>query len=219
MFQALYGSPWHHPAVAWFCAPLAIAAAFALRARRPRAWLVALVVLEAEIALDAWFTGGWPPLAPTSPWSERAAVVFVVLGDWRFFYLIERQWRTRARAAALSLLWSLIIPVTSYAARLSWPSVMNDSRHLFLLYEAAFLPLALVTLVRVRRGLPSGAVEKWARRLVAFEVVQYAGWAIADIVILRGHDWGFGLRLIPNVLYYAAFVPFAVFTSPREARV
>lgn len=216
MLEAVYMSPWHHPAVAWFCAPLAIACALATR--RPRMWLVVLVVLQVEIALDAWFTGGWPPIAAASPWSERAAVVFVVLGDWRFFYLVERQWRTRRPAAVVSLLWSLIIPILSYATRLSWPGLMGDSRHLFLFYEAAFLPLAYFTGVRARGRLRGGPVEKWVRRLVAFELVQYAGWAIADIIILRGHDWGFGVRLIPNVLYYAAFAPFAVFTAPREAR-
>jgi hypothetical protein len=216
VFEAVYNSPWHHPAVAWLAAPLAIAAALATRRRG--AWLLLLVLLDVEIALDAWLTGGWPPIAPTSPWSERAAVLFVVLGDWRFFYLVERQWRTRGAAAAIALAWALIIPLTSYLTRLSLPGVVSDSRHLFLFYEAAFLPLAYLTGVRARRRLDSGPVEKWLRALTAFEVLQYAGWALADVVILRGRDWGFALRLIPNVLYYAAFVPFAILTAPREAR-
>jgi hypothetical protein len=38
------------------------------------------------------------------------------------------------------------------------------------------------------------------------------------VVILAGWDFGFALRILPNVLYYAFFVPFVFATAPREAR-
>jgi len=215
VFEAIYNSPWHHPAVAWAAALAAVPLALALGRTR----LVALlIVLEAEIALDAWITGAWTPLAASSPWSERAAVAFVVLGDWRFFYLVERQWRERAPALFVSLLWSLVIPIHSYLAKLAWPAAMADSHLLFFVYEVAFVAMALLTGFRARRQIAAGPVARWLARLVAFELAQYAGWALADAFILGGHDWGYALRIAPNVLYYAAFAPFAVWTAPPEAR-
>jgi DNA polymerase-3 subunit chi len=39
--------------------------------------------------------------------------------------------------------------------------------------------------------------------------------ASADVLILMGVDAGWGLRVIPNQLYYAFFVPFAVWRLAR----
>jgi hypothetical protein len=215
VFEAIYNSPWHHPAVAWAAALAAPVLAIALGRTR---LIALLIVLEAEIALDAWFTGGWAPLAASSPWAEPLAIAFVVLGDWRFFYLVERQWRPRAQAALVSFLWSLVIPLYSYCGKLAWPRAMADSHLLFFVYEISFVAMALWTGLRARRQIAAGPVARWIARLVAFEVAQYAGWALADAFILGGHDAGYALRVAPNVLYYAAFAPFAVLTAPPEAR-
>jgi hypothetical protein len=54
--------------------------------------------------------------------------------------------------------------------------------------------------------------------LTDFELVLYVGWALSDVVILVGHDVGYLFRLVPNVLYYAVFVPFALRSAPAEVR-
>jgi hypothetical protein len=53
--------------------------------------------------------------------------------------------------------------------------------------------------------------------VASFEIVQYALWALADVLILSGMSWGFLLRIVPNSLYYAFFLPFVWWTAPREA--
>src|SRR5215208_793488 len=115
MFQAIYDSPWHAPAFYWL-----IAAVFLVALVRRLPWLTAyLVLFTFEIAADALATGGWSPLILTqSRWLTPIAVVFVILGDLRFFALIERFARPpgtllRARGAAAIIGWSLLVPVTS----------------------------------------------------------------------------------------------------------
>ena len=47
----------------------------------------------------------------------------------------------------------------------------------------------------------------------------YALWAVADVAILSGRDWGWALRLVPNQLYYGLLVPlcYALFFAERAA--
>ena len=63
-----------------------------------------------------------------------------------------------------------------------------------------------------------------ARAVLAYAVAYYALWAAADLSILAGRDAGWALRMLPNQLYYALFVPFAFSTwfalrrsTPRSA--
>jgi mono/diheme cytochrome c family protein len=51
------------------------------------------------------------------------------------------------------------------------------------------------------------------------EAVQYALWAVSDCVILAGYPFGFGLRLIPNVIYYAGFLAVVALTIPDGPRL
>jgi hypothetical protein len=47
---------------------------------------------------------------------------------------------------------------------------------------------------------------------MAYVAVYYALWALADVLILVGRlDAGWGLRVIPNQLYYALYLPFVYF--------
>ena len=100
MFEEIYASAWHHPGIAWIAGvPLLALAVIAMRQGRravdpdPRraAGLWAFVILELAILLDAWFTGALSPVGATGVAAETAAVFFVIVGDLRFFYLVERQ--------------------------------------------------------------------------------------------------------------------------------
>jgi hypothetical protein len=179
-----------------------------------------------EILADALATGGWSPLSLLkSRWTTPIAIAFVILGDFRYFLLVERFARApspadrtppSAWAAAAGL--SLVVPALSAAAGRVLPA--GDSRWTFLTYEAMFLVLALALRFAVlpRRLAPAGApVRRWLLALTTFEVVQYALWALADVVILSsGADAGFALRIVPNAMYYAAFLPFVAWTAPAE---
>lgn len=215
MFQAIYESPFHHPYFFWaaglpFLGFLLLKARGGGAKRSGVAWL--LVLFQLEILLDSWLT------APTSPLSgglaQNAAIAFVVLGDARFFLLLERHGKGHSfgRSAVLALAWSLLVPVASLVAKL----FSTNMRVIFLTYETMFAALALAFATWVIPRLAEGSAKRWATRLVRFELVQYVLWASADVVILGGYDVGYLLRLVPNSMYYVAFVPFAWLTAPDE---
>src|SRR5262245_7411326 len=180
MFQQAYDSTWHHPVLFWVLgAPWLIV--FVLRAlRRPDFLRVALALFQAEILLDAWLTSPWSPM----PNSAVIGTVFVVLGDLRYFVLLERfgvsaearRWAPRAIAL------SLLVPVLTFPANWLWPG-----RPLFLTYELAFAGLAsIIRFVVLRRRTLSQPVHTWLERLTLFELAVYLGWASADVIILGG---------------------------------
>ena len=223
MFQAIYDSAWHHPGICWGAAVLSLFLLWAQRSNRrgvlthggARLVWPAMVVFQLAIMTDALFTGGLTPVNSKSGLSAGLSVLFVVLGDLRFFILFEQQQKRPSdhhgwwRAIA----WSLLIPVASLPARWLWP---GNSRALFLTYELMFAALSASWLwLRVPK-IEDERQRAWLKRLTLFELVQYASWSTADILILSGVEVGILFRLVPNTLYYAAFVPFAWLTSPAR---
>jgi hypothetical protein len=82
--------------------------------------------------------------------------------------------------------------------------------------------VALFLEMRVLPGLGLRRFEahQYLRALLRYVELYYALWATADLLIVsRVLDWGWALRVIPNQLYYAFWVPFAYlsFFSPRYA--
>ena len=225
MFHAIYDSPWHSPAAFW-----AAGIAFLAWWMRRRPFLVAFVALfTVEILADGLATGGWSPLSWfKSPWASPVSIAFVVLGDLRYFLLVERHARlpsarpfdatpTVAWASAAAL--ALVVPITSAAVTRALPARLADARWTFLIYEILFVALALaLRLSWLPRRLARApvAVRGWLLRITGFELVQYGLWALADVIILAGADTGFALRLAPNAMYYALFLPFVAGTAPPE---
>jgi hypothetical protein len=223
MFQALYDSPWHSPALYWLLGGL-----FLLAVLRRLPFLVALTIFFTFVVLcDVLVTGALSPLG-ASPWAGRLAVLFVVLGDLRFFLLVERFARRpdeRPGVPGAALLFaaglSLLVPLLSGALPLVASAFRDEPRRVFLAYEVMFalLALALRAVIlprRLRRADPD--LRRWLLGLATFELAQYAGWAVADVLILAGVDAGFLVRILPNALYYGAFLPFAWFTAPPRLR-
>jgi hypothetical protein len=202
VFERLYASPLYSPGLFW----LAHAATLlALAWKRPRGFTLAFVGLfTLELALDAYVQGGLSPLKG----SAVAGVPFVILGDFRYFWLIERARGgapgARSWAVWRALAWAFVVPVASYALMRTVPWVGAAPRHTFLVYEASMV------LVVAAHG--HGAVRGGRRALYALfglELSQYALWALADVLILLRGDVGFLLRLVPNTFYYAGFLPAA----------
>ncbi len=221
--KAVYESHWHNP-ILFLVAGVAFLVVLARQLPFFRAFALLFTV---EIMADALLTGGWSPLGPGHATAASAfAVVFVVLGDWRYFLLLERHaWRVPARLplGLASLLTSLVVPLASMAiVRLGPPSWQASSRTLFLAYELLFAVLAGFLRLRLRAwAWPrlDPALRPWVVALTDFELVQYAGWALADVLLLFGFEGaGYALRLVPNIMYYALFVPFAWWAAPREVR-
>jgi hypothetical protein len=230
LFEAVYFSAWHNPAAIWLVA-LAFGAVLvrsgsapasqASARSAPAAWLSGyLMVFTAAIAIDALCSGAWSPTEGTAL-ATPIAIFFVILGDFRFFLLLERfapESRSPHRWAQAAG-WALLIPVGSTVARKIYPAFFENPRITFLTYEAAFVVLALVFrfVIVPRRFAPaSPGVRRWIAAVTTYQIVQYALWATADVVILSGIDAGYALRLAPNLMYYAFFVPFVWWTAPRD---
>jgi hypothetical protein len=122
--------------------------------------------------------------------------VFVWLGDFRVLWLVFGD----ARRAAT---WTCLVPATAgllYAP--VWLGLLEaPGQVLWLIYETLFAALALW--LRGRAASPA------IRSILLYAFAYYALWAAADVLILAGVDAGWGIRAIPNQLYYAFYVPFA----------
>jgi hypothetical protein len=232
--KAVYDSAWQHPGVAWIAGlPLLGVAVLALLRRRRlgdadprrRAFVLCFLTLEVAILVDAWLTGVLSPLAGGA--ATAAAVLFVILGDLRFFYLVERQRgeaaptaRAAARALTVALPVSLIVPIGTAVLTRVDPTTYRGNR-LFLCYELALFVIVVVFTLLRRPGRRDGADgrARYVHRLLCFELVQYGLWAVADVLIVYSElQIGWWLRIVPNALYYVAFVPVATWATPSGAQ-
>lgn len=225
MLQAIYDSPWHAPAAYWAAAIL-----FFAWWMRKRPFLVAFFALfTVEILADGLATGGWSPLTwHKSSWASPIAIAFVILGDFRYFLLVERvAHRPSAKPAdatvpaawASAAGFAFLVPVASAIATRTLPPSVTAGRFTYLIYELLFLALALALRFAIlprRLATAPAPVRTWLLRVTLFEVVQYGLWALADVILLAGHDLGFALRLLPNAMYYALFLPFVMLSAPPE---
>ena len=175
------------------------------RERFLRRWALAFTALA---LVDPIATG---PLAGALGLSGVALTawifVFVWLGDFRVLWLVFAEWdvavQDRRVAARRAAAWTCLVPVTTgllYAP--VWLGIVEaPAQGLWLVYETLFAALALW--LRSRAASPS------ARAILLYAFAYYALWAAADVLILAGVDAGWGVRVIPNQLYYSLYVPFA----------
>jgi hypothetical protein len=182
-------------------------------------WLWSLA-FAAETIADPVATGPLARgLALSDAAQEKVMLGFVLLGDWRVllpvFALAAGPGR-RAPAFAKSAALTLVVPIGAYLVdaglRLGWPALPGQV--LWLVYETGFLALALALRAVALPRLAAGAaprVRRVLRALLAWAAAYYALWAAADALILAGFDAGWGLRVLPNQLYYAFTVPFVFF--------
>lgn len=214
--KALYDSAWHHPFVAYLAG---LALLFAIARRLSFLYGYLLVFLLAILA-DATVTGAWSPVPLGTPTYTAFSVLFIVLGDLRYFLLAERVTRPEDSLAAslrFSIPMSLLVPVTTgVMTRTIW--FMADDRVLYAVYEFAMVGLVL-GLDHFRFGTRAAAPEirRWVHEVSLLFAGLYFGWATSDVLILADVELGHLLRIVPNVLYYAAFLPFVFARAPRSA--
>lgn len=145
---------------------------------------------------------------------------FVLLGDFRVLLLaigVARPDRSLRENLGWASGMTLLVPVfagVTYGV-LGW---LVDDLHgqvLWMVYEAGFL---LLCVALSRRWIPRslgddlGARPKvdYLRALFGYSAAYYALWLGADVLITAGGlDLGWGVRIVPNQLYYAFWVPFA----------
>jgi hypothetical protein len=188
-------------------------------ARFVRAYAVFFAV---ETVLDSLTTGPLTKLLGIAgaPVGLVVLLFFVLFGDFRVLYLMQRlsfPERTRERLLAESAAWTLVVPLAALALREALTllrGTLGDNA-IWLIYELCFLVLALwLRQVGLPRWVGAGRPLRLAylRSVATYVAIYYALWASADVLIqILGLDVGWALRVIPNQLYYAFFVPFAYF--------
>lgn len=207
-FQSFAEGPWVLPLLPWLATPIVLLAALR-RQGFLRAWGIVFAIL---IAVDAWCAGAFAPFPSTSPWAMLTGVAFVIVGDFRYFLVVEASRKRRpSRAVAIALGLAFVVPLASQALRMS-PWAARDLRVVYLVYEVAFFALLLAY-----GGLLGRASTRFERRLLGFELAQYGAWATVDALLLATKQPVLHLvRVVPNVLYYVAFVPFALASEARD---
>lgn len=227
MFERFYASLWQHPGllvvvplVFWF-----------LRPEVHGFYGFYLRLFLVETVLDALSTAP-PPLALPASIATSVAIAFVILGDARYFVLVEALCQRGAPAAivprlawARGLLLALVVPTLQATLIQLFPAWFPTSRHTFLVYELLFFAVAAgyhLFAVEPRLAANDGPhaphLRTWLRRITSFSLAYYALWAAADVVIFAGLDAGYLLRVVPNVLYYGVFLPFTLWSCPPNLR-
>ena len=217
-FEELYASPVQHPWLLWVAALFGLFLALSKPglSKRARAFCASLTVLS---VLDAWLTAN--SVLGVGALEGAAAswipLLFVLLGDFRYFFFVEaaRADGTLAvtrKTLAVAGAWTILVPIGSQLVVHAIGS--EEPRVLFLVYETLFMMLSLGLYAAY---LPRHAqAVRWTRRVTLFVFIYYGSWAFADAIILcSGADAGFLVRMVPNVLYYGGFVPAVAWTAPR----
>jgi hypothetical protein len=166
---------------------------------------------------DAWLTSN-PVFGVgrlSGAWASAVPLFFVLAGDFRYLLLVAAagpDGRLHPRpfrlAAAAGL--TLIVPLGSQVVLAALPP--SGPRLLYWVYEVGFVALTLA-LLRWHPGLRGNT---WLRSLSRFVLLYYGLWAAADsVLLLWGWDWAYGLRVIPNLLYYGGFIAATAQLAPR----
>jgi len=224
-YASLYLSPWYDPGLLLLGNGIFLAYMFSWKGGD--VFLRKLLIGYAFLAIaDCMITGNLALIpAPVKPY---LTFPFVILGDTRFFFFLERYRRMQVPSPSVvgafrkSFLISLIVPASSYfAQQLFFPAA--NIRWMFLLYELLFLVVAscfvglMFSAKSVSSDVPSNQ-RRWLRTIVLFELAFYSLWATVDVVILSGHEWGYVLRIVPDVLYYFGFVWIVALSAPKGIR-
>jgi hypothetical protein len=210
LFETFYNSPLQHPGLLWISNLVGTTLAlWTLRARsnegasRLRRFILFWALIS---ALDAWLSANHIYGIGTliAPWSSIVPFLFVWAGDFRVFLAMElfsagfpekqasiRWWRP--------VLLCFIVPVLAGVLTRG-----QEARILFLVFEALFL-LMIALYGRITRT-DSNPAGRAVRNL---SWIWYTLWVTADVLILtlpaNLRDFGFALRVLPNLIYYGWF--------------
>jgi hypothetical protein len=170
-----------------------------------------------ETILDPIATGPLTRIFALGDTATTATMLlFVLLGDFRVYLLVSfltRPERRLAPALREAALWTLAVPILAGGANAALAAAIPDldGQVLWLIYEVAFVAAALLLRSRlVPARLPDSRdrVQRALRTVTGYVALYYTLWATADSLILfAGLDAGWLLRIVPNQLYYAFYVP------------
>ena len=143
---------------------------------------------------------------------------FVLLGDYRVLTLVFGL-ADRANGTRRALAWTFIVPIFTGATYGPLLLLFGAEQHwMWLIYELSFATLALYL---AKNWLPKQeelgqSLVPYLQSVLAYVLTYYVLWASADLILLAGLDEGWAVRIVPNQLYYAGFVPFAAWRFYRR---
>jgi hypothetical protein len=179
---------------------------------------VLTLIFAIETMIDPMATGPLLKLEGLagSPAATLIPFVFVLLGDLRVILLIvgvaQPENRLR-RNLSLALGLSFVVPVFAGATfgLARWISPDVHGQILWMLYEFGFFALCIY-LARIwvpERVANDPARVAFLRSVLGYSAAYYALWWVADFIIVFAElDLGWAIRIVPNQLYYAFWVPF-----------
>jgi mono/diheme cytochrome c family protein len=210
MLEQVYGSAWHLPAVTL----LAVSILFVFMARKVPFIVGYSTIFAWLIFLDAWINGALSPIPPGS--RTVFEITFIVLGDWRFFLFFERysMGGLNAERWFRALLTACITPLLALGLLVATPEL--NMRVLFLFFECVMFTIVLIFkfVILPRRRVADAGNQSFVAALTRFELLQYALWIVADILLLSGQSWAMVIRLTANIFYYSLFIPFVWWRAP-----
>lgn len=176
------------------------------------------LIFAFETIVDPIATG---PLIKNTPLKDTIAsdlipLLFVYLGDLRVLLLaigVARPERSLSQNLGWAGAISLIVPIfagISFAG-VQWISPEANGQFLWMFHESAFLVLCVAF---GRIWIPrhfAGETEKatFLRSIFGYSAAYYSLWLGADLlIVVGGLDLGWAIRMVPNQLYYACWVPF-----------
>jgi hypothetical protein len=224
-YESLYWSWWNHPLACWISAALLLPLIL-----RRLSFLHAYMVLGLALTCaDALVTGMWSKLGGESSWLYTPlSFVFVVAGDWRVHWLVQREvsrtqdapWGGLA-ASRLAFVIAILPSLAVELGKFPFPDALAQSRVMYLFYElwalAILTTIQGIYIAKWLEGRPAPYIM-WIRGVVGFAQAHYLLWALSDMIILSGYDMGYALRIVPNVMYYALYLPAVWLLAPVEER-
>lgn len=219
LFEAFYASPLQHPLLLWAAAVAALLRVRTLPGLDPsvRRYCTALCLLSLA---DAWLTSQriFAVGQLSGALASAIPLFFVLAGDFRFLLLVSAAdpgGALRPRGATLAAAAGLtsIVPLLSQIVVTTLPASFDSPRMLYWVYEVAFVGLTLALL----RWYPGLRSNPWIRSVSRFVILYYGLWALADTILLVwGSDWGYLLRIVPNLLYYGGLIAVIALRAPRR---
>jgi hypothetical protein len=176
-----------------------------------------------ETLLDPIVAGKLTKVLGLSPGSATAVLLFfVLLGDFRVWWLLFALARGGVRrGAALAAAVTPVIPLLAFAGdRLAGAFVADASgMRIWVLYELLFTSTALwLRGAWLQRQKLEPRQLRFLRFVCGYAALYYGLWAASDLLwITTSLDLAWLLRVVPNQLYYAFFVPCVWLAHSRRA--
>lgn len=195
--------------------------------RRP-ALKTYLLIFSFTTLMDILVAGKILPL-PSEQTRTVLEYIFVLIGDMRYILLLAfllygqktlaelRTFRLTGDVLRPTLIFTLFPTLLVSALNFAKPELLQIPRHKFLSYEIIFFTLTLLWIYVV---LPQKNISDkeagFLRRASLPVFVFYGLWSVSDILILRGVEAGYALRIVPNLTYYCGFLWWVARCDARE---